>query len=184
INQAQCAQVCPDYVEEQQEVADLCAFIQTTTPPKLPEQYIDHTVTGRGKQLFREYCASCHSNRNSLDSLHQDYTDDILHKANGLFSNEGAGEIGTNSCRSRTTNWQAGHIWAEFSSDEQRARGIGYYRDVPLLAVWATAPFFHNNRLGLFNNDPSIEGRLAAYEDAMDQLLNPFSRTPIIDRTT
>ena len=184
IDQAQCAQVCPEYVREQQEVVDLCAFIQTTSPSKLPEQYIDNTVTGRGKQVYREYCSSCHTNRYGIDSDHQDYTDDLLHKANGPLSNEAAGQIGTNSCRSKSTNWQAGHIWAEFSSDEQRARGTGYYRDVPLLSIWATAPFFHNNRLGMFNNDPSIEGRLAAYEDAMDKLLNPFHRSFIVDRTT
>jgi mono/diheme cytochrome c family protein len=184
INQAECAQICPEYVREQQDVVDLCAFIQTTTPPAIPHDRVDWTATGRGKQVFREYCASCHQNRYGIGSEHQDFTDDILHKANGLFSNEAAGEIGTNSCRSKSTNWQGGHIWAEFSSDEQRARGTGYYRDVPLLGIWATAPFFHNNRLGLFNNDPSIDGRLAAYEDAMDKLLNPWNRTPIVDRTS
>jgi hypothetical protein len=42
--------------------------------------------------------------------------------------------------------------------------------------VWATAPFFHNNRLGTYNGDPSFAGRLAAYNDAMDQLLNPWKR--------
>ncbi len=175
IDQAQCAQICPDYVQEQQDVVDLCAFIQTTTPPKLPHQYVDWTATGRGKQVFRANCASCHTNGYGIDSSHQDYTDDQLHPV---------AEVGTNSCRSRTTNWQAGHIWAEFSSDEQRARGPGYIRDVPLLGIWATAPFFHNNKLGLFNNDPSIEGRLAAFDDAFDKLLNPLSRGFVVDVTT
>ena len=47
---------------------------------------------------------------------------------------------------------------------------------MPLLGVWATAPFFHNNRLGTYNGDPSVAGRVAAYEDAMDELLNPWTR--------
>jgi hypothetical protein len=57
---------------------------------------------------------------------------------------------------------------------------------VPLLSVWATAPFFHNNRLGLYNGDPSVGGRIAAYEDAMDKLLNPWKRDLLgsIQRTT
>jgi hypothetical protein len=52
--------------------------------------------------------------------------------------------------------------------------------------VWATAPFFHNNRLGLYNGDPSVGGRIAAYEDAMDQLLNPWKRDLLgsVQRTT
>jgi hypothetical protein len=55
---------------------------------------------------------------------------------------------------------------------------------MPLLGVWPTAPFFHNNRLGRYTGDPSIAGRLAAYEEAMRLLLNPDERTPLILRTT
>jgi hypothetical protein len=55
---------------------------------------------------------------------------------------------------------------------------------MPLLGVWATAPFLHNNRLGRYTGDPSIAGRLAAYEEAMRLLLNPDERTPLILRTT
>src|SRR5690242_19573267 len=47
---------------------------------------------------------------------------------------------------------------------------------MPLLGLWATAPFLHNNRLGRFSGDSSVAGRIAAYEDAMDQLLNPWRR--------
>jgi hypothetical protein len=100
------------------------------------------------------------------------WSDDLLHPMD---------EIGTNSCRARGTNWQAGHIWGQFSSDEQRARGPGFYRDVPLLGVWATAPFLHNNRVGGFTGDPSVTGRLNAFEDAINQLLTPSaSRVPTV----
>jgi hypothetical protein len=73
----------------------------------------------------------------------------------------------------------AGHIWAAFSSDQYKDRptgGPGFYRDMPLVGIWATAPFFHNNRLGRNTGDPSVAGRIAAYEDAMDLLLNPEKR--------
>jgi hypothetical protein len=72
-----------------------------------------------------------------------------------------------------------GSIWGQFSSDQYKSRptgGPGFYRNVPLQAVWATAPFFHNNRLGNFSGDSTVSGRLQAYEDAMDQLLNPEKR--------
>src|SRR5436190_9596110 len=54
--------------------------------------------------------------------------------------------------------------------------GPGYYRPASLMAVWATAPLLHNNSLGLFNNDPSLKGRLAAFDDAIRKLLWPAKR--------
>jgi hypothetical protein len=49
--------------------------------------------------------------------------------------------------------------------------GPGYYRPASLIAVWATAPFLHNNSLGHFTNDPSVQGRLEAFDDAIHKLL-------------
>jgi hypothetical protein len=54
--------------------------------------------------------------------------------------------------------------------------GRGYYRTPTLVSVWATAPFFHNNGLGAYVKDPSVSGRMAAYEDAMEKLLWPEKR--------
>ena len=54
-----------------------------------------------------------------------------------------------------------------------------YYRTPTLVSIWATAPFFHNNALGHFTGDPSIEGRLAAYKDGMEKLLYPNRRLGI-----
>jgi mono/diheme cytochrome c family protein len=173
-----CAQVCPDFVQEQAAVGDVCAFMQTTTSPQLVDspggdELVDRGAAARGAHVFATNCASCHSN--GQQSPNEVFSDDLLHPV---------AEVGTNSCRSRTTNWQAGHIWAAFASDEQKARGPGYIRDVPLLAIWATAPFFHNNRLGPYSGDPSVKGRVAAFEGAMDQLLNPSKRTPYVSVTT
>lgn len=49
--------------------------------------------------------------------------------------------------------------------------GPGYYRPASLISVWATAPYLHNNALGLYNSDPSVSGRLRAFEDGIDKLL-------------
>ncbi len=180
----QCRRDCPAFRDAERNAGDLCAFLNTARPPKLDASYIDRAVVDRGKRVFFRACAHCHSNGRPLG--HNVLSNDLLHRAPGPFADEAAGEIGTNSCRARTTNWQAGHIWAAFSSDEQKARGPGYYRNLPLLALWATAPFLHNDRLGRYTGDPSVAGRLAAYEDAMDQLLNPWKRDLLgsIQRTT
>ncbi|HXU68531.1 MAG TPA: cytochrome C [Polyangia bacterium] len=169
IDQAQCAQACPDFVAAKAAVVNMCNFMATTTPPSLAKapggsNYITRSsaVLARGRVVFNQNCASCHGGAV--------LSDDQIHVAD---------DIGTNSCRSKTTNWEAGHIWAQFSSDQYKARptgGPGYYRDVPLLGVWATAPFFHNNRLGSYSGDPTVAGRVAAYEEAMGELLNPLSR--------
>lgn len=49
--------------------------------------------------------------------------------------------------------------------------GPGYYRPASLVSLWATAPYLHNNALGLYNQDPSVKGRLAAFEDGITKLL-------------
>lgn len=54
--------------------------------------------------------------------------------------------------------------------------GPGFYRPPSLISVWATAPLLHNNSLGHFNNDPSVKGRLEAFDDAIHKLLYPERR--------
>ncbi len=181
---AQCRRDCPDFVLAEQSVGDLCAFMQTPKAPRLEDapggsEFIDHSVVARGERIFARECASCHSNGQPLER--NVLSDDAIHLASGidLLSGEPPDAIGTHRCRALTTNWTAGHIWAPFSSDEYKARptgGPGYYRDVPLQSVWATAPFFHNNRLGAYSSDPSVAGRVAAYDESMDELLNPWRR--------
>jgi mono/diheme cytochrome c family protein len=183
IDDAECSAACPEYVRAKSEVTNMCAFMATAKTPKLAdapngESYVDTSVIDRGKKVFKFACAGCHSNGEPPG--HDVLSDDEIWPM---------AVIGTNSCRARTTNWMEGRIWGQFSSDQYKARptgGPGFYRDVPLLGIWATAPFFHNNRLGGYNGDPSVAGRIAAYEDAMDQLLNPTHRNLLgsIQRTT
>jgi hypothetical protein len=113
--------------------------------------------------------------------------------------------VGVNLTRSMATNAVAGHVWDDFSSlDYKRlpavgpmesielprpfepgktvefcppSGGRGYYRTASLVGVWATAPFFHNNGVGRHVHDPSVDGRLRAFEDAAEQLLWPERRT-------
>jgi hypothetical protein len=121
-------------------------------------------------------------------------------------------EIGTNFSRSAGSDAEQGHIWEDFSSSDYKhlpqvpeirnlynpvkprkpitfqipAGGPGYYRTPTLVDAWATAPFFNNNGLGIFTGDPSVAGRLRAYQDAMEKLLWPERRLGVksILRTT
>jgi hypothetical protein len=45
-----------------------------------------------------------------------------------------------------------------------------------LIGIWATAPFLHNNALGAFTGDPSVAGRMQAFDDGMTRLLWPNKR--------
>jgi mono/diheme cytochrome c family protein len=58
--------------------------------------------------------------------------------------------------------------------------GPGYYRPASLISLWATAPYLHNNTLGLYDpvlpgatsqNPGSVDARLAAFEDGIQKLL-------------
>ena len=174
IDLAECRNNCPEFLRAEESVGKLCAFLQTLRSPRLVNapggsRFIDRKVVGKGKEVFSRACGSCHSDEDR-SLRHNVLSDDLIHP----FS-----EIGTNTCRARTTNWMAGHIWAVFSSDQYKKRQTGgpdFYRDMPLVGIWATAPFLHNNRLGRKIGDPSVAGRIAAYEDAMDLLLNPQKR--------
>jgi hypothetical protein len=105
--------------------------------------------------------------------------------------------IKTNAGRSLGSNAIPGRMWEDYSSDTYKnlpaigkitywnpyaqqnvewqppGNGRGYYRPPPLVGIWATAPFLHNNTCGLFNNDPSVKGRLEAFDDGIHRVLTP-----------
>ncbi len=159
-----CRQNCAAFRLAESEVGQMCQFLRGWHPPKLPSEYIDGSKVNRGRDVFEAECASCHD---PSDDLYSD------------FETRPIADIGTNSCASRTTNWTAAGIWAQFSSDQYKARpggGPGFIRTPPLHGVWASAPLLHNNELGPYAHDPSIAGRVAAFEAAMALLLDPASR--------
>jgi hypothetical protein len=104
--------------------------------------------------------------------------------------------IGTNLARALGTNAVEGHIWASYASQTYKdlpsvdvsvallggaklpapGGGRGFFRPTSLWNVWNSAPFLHNNGLGIFNGEVSIDGRLAAYQDAAIKLLFPERR--------
>jgi hypothetical protein len=111
--------------------------------------------------------------------------------------------IKTNSARALATNAKAGHVWDNFSSQtykeispvdefeffnpfdemhpikfrpKDKGTGPGYYRVPSLVSLWSSAPFLHNNSLGKFTGDPSVAGRMEAFNDAVEKLLWPEKR--------
>jgi hypothetical protein len=204
------------------------AFLRTLGPLHLADadggsQYLpkDEALLRRGKLVFAENCAQCHSSKQPpagyQGSKIQWFRDAVLRKdfleENFLSDDEKypVSEIGTNAERALATNAERGQIWEEFSSESYKTSppvritglvdplhpllrlpalestgGRGYYRTPSLINVWATAPFLHNNSVGLYNGDPSVAGRLAAYESAMSMLLWPERRPGLgsIRRTT
>jgi hypothetical protein len=112
-------------------------------------------------------------------------------------------EVKTNSARAFGTNAKRGHIWDNFSSEtyktlpaiadlefynpfqeaqpikfspKEKNVGAGYYRVPSLVSLWSSAPLLHNNALGNFTGDPSVAGRLQAFQDAIEKLLWPEKR--------
>jgi hypothetical protein len=124
----------------------------------------------------------------------------------------------TNACSPLATNAIAGNIWDNYSSQSYKslpsvgeitvhdpftgeprqypmpAGGRGYTRPASLLSLWSTAPYLLNNTVGLFNADPSVAGRMAAFQDGIEKMLWPEKRDKdpvlgdkvpgLIDRTT
>ncbi len=139
----------------------------------------------RGRQVFAENCARCHSSQQGpVDTrdFHQaskraGVNQDWL----GNDVSTPVSEVGTYGCRALHSNHMKGHIWEEFASETYRAKppdanlndatggGRGYYRNVSLVDLWAHAPFMHNNAIG-----PELCGKPA---DPADE----FYRSPYVD---
>jgi hypothetical protein len=154
----------------------------------------------RGRQVFAENCARCHSS--IPETAGGAFANRDFHAANeahprkvradflGNDESTPATEVGTFRCRALHSNHMAGRLYHEYASETLRARktvadipeqeafkngGRGYYRNVSLVNVWATAPFMHNNAIGpeLCGNPANRENDFfrARYADAGGQLL-------------
>jgi hypothetical protein len=124
----------------------------------------------------------------------------------------------TNACSPLATNAIDRNIWDNFSSASYKqlpsvgtikvfdpftgepreytmpAGGRGYTRVPTLISLWSTAPFLLNNSVGKFDPNPSVEARVAVFQDSITQMLWPEKRAKdpvlgdkvpgVIDRTT
>ncbi|MBD2495907.1 hypothetical protein [Nostoc sp. FACHB-280] len=219
---------CEGWRQTEARMADAEAFLKTIKPMHLKDApggdaflTKDEKVLERGKIVFADTCASCHSSKKPPAEIAADpqqakkwYEESVL-SSNFLDHNFLSDDqrypvtlLGTNISRALGTNATKGHIWDQFSSKTYKELpspgqltlynpfneakpinfqipegGLGYYRTPSLISIWATAPFLHNNTLGLYNEDPSVQGRITAYNDAMEKLLWPEKRENIISRT-
>jgi len=174
----------------------------------------DPSVMDRGKIVFAENCAGCHSSKQppgDIDPrsepakqwyrdavMRPDFLDDNFLSTDKRYP---VSLIKTNACRALASNATRGQIWDNFSSETYKslksvgpievydptdetkpyrfdtpAGGPGYYRPPSLVAIWSSAPFLHNNSVGVFTGDPSVAGRMRAFDDAIEKLLWPEKR--------
>jgi hypothetical protein len=124
----------------------------------------------------------------------------------------------TNACSPLATNALGGNIWDNFSSQSYKdlpsvgtikvqdpytgkvsdyvmpAGGRGYTRVPSLISLWSSAPFLLNNTVGHFESSPSVDARMRAFNDGIEQMLWPEKRAKdsmltdkldgAVDRTT
>ena len=207
----------------EERLANVAAFFRRLKPFHLADApggqaYItaDAAVMTRGKEVFAESCAVCHSSKQppaNIDPRSGEGKEwfraevmkpDFLE--NNFLSNDKRyplTKIETNSARAFGTNAKAGHVWDNFSSvtykelspvdeleffnpfdethpikfkPQDKNVAPGYYRTASLVSVWSSAPLLHNNMLGKFTGDPSVAGRMDAFNDAVEKLLWPERR--------
>ncbi len=118
------------------------------------------------------------------------------------------GALHTEICSSMASNAIAGHVWDNFSSTDYKSLpdigqvtlqdpignreyvwkspggGRGYMHVASLISAWSTAPFLHNNEIGDFTGNPSVEGRLVAFDSGIRKMLKLDPREGIIRRVT
>ena len=213
---------CADFRATEARMPAAEAFLKTIGPMHLKDapggdSYLttNDAILKRGKLVFAEQCARCHSSKRPPKEVAPDspaavewyrqsvLADDFLdHNFLSDDDRHPVTEIGTNISRAAGSNAMEGHIWDNFSSKtykelpavgeirglynplkpsapinfDLKGGGRGYYRTPTLISAWATAPYFHNNSLGVYTKDPSVSGRMAAYNDAMEKLLWPERR--------
>jgi hypothetical protein len=199
-----------------QKFANIAKFFTKVKPYRLEDapggkEHItaDEEVMRRGKIVFAENCAECHSSKRPPEGATDEiawFREEILKpdfRENNFFSDErrrSVARIRTNAGRAAGTNAKRGHVWSHFSSETYKnlpqiapidvynpytdqwekfqipGGGPGYYRTPSLISIWSSAPFFHNNALGIYTGDPSVKGRMKAFNDAVEKLLWPEKR--------
>jgi cytochrome c1 len=152
----------------------------------------------RGRRVFAENCARCHSSQKppfgAVDFRAIDENTGLRKDWLGNDVPTPVTEVGTYRCRSLHSNHMRGHIWEQFADETYHARptvagilephdgGRGYYRNISLLNLWAHAPFLHNNSVGPelcgWGGDKSnpYEFYRSSYVDASQPGLPPLAK--------
>lgn len=174
IDIAQCRRDCKDF-PPMNEIEDMVAFMRTAKSPQYPRtKDLDPVDYAKGRKVFSKNCASCHGGSPLI--LSNDEVNPL--KADPANA--------TNACRALSSNWEAGKIWSQFSSDLYKNRvvaGNRGYRTMPLAGVWATAPFTHTQSIGIYTSPTAtLKERGAGYEASMMELLSK-TRTPKVNVT-
>jgi len=183
----QCRRDCPGFRAVEDRLGDVAAFFFSRQPTDLwqarglddPRDLVEQLdqefgkgAVDRGKVVFAQNCARCHSSQSPpFDNRDFLAKDDKGTRIDWLGNDQLtlATEVGTFRCRALHSNHMKGHVFAQYASKTYQDRpsdpndvdvtggGRGYYRNISLINVWAYAPFMHNNALG-----PEVCGKPAA----------------------
>jgi hypothetical protein len=194
-------------------------------------QYLtaDQNVLNRGKIVFAENCAPCHSSKQPNGDPFSEqgrnwFRTEVMKPdffTDNFLSDERrhpVTQIGTNATRAAATNATRDHIWDNFSSETYKnlpeigpfevdnpyspsgkstitiplpgeSKGPGYYRPPSLISLWSSAPYLHNNTVGLdptiaMPGDVSVAARMKAFQDGIEKMLWIQPRGNLIWKTT
>jgi hypothetical protein len=194
----------------------------------------DQKKLNRGKIVFAETCARCHSGKQPPAPPEIDYAKcggpgyldcwnrywawtkteafkkqmrEIVMRPDFLDDNFLSTELrvpvtllDTNACSPLATNGLRDNIWDNFTSTTYKdlsavgkftvhnpktgegweydmpGNGRGYTRPASLISLWSTAPFLLNNAVGNFYGEPSVESRMASFNESIQQMLWPEKR--------
>lgn len=134
-------QDCADWRDTEARMPAAEAFLKTIGPMRLKDapggaQYLtaDAPLLDRGKTVFAEQCARCHSSKQPAADIAANperaaqWFRESVHRDDFLDSNYLSDdrrypvtELGTNSARALASNALRGHIWEEFSSETYKA---------------------------------------------------------------
>ena len=198
----QCRRDCPNFRAIEDRAHDVINFLLSKKAYSTPlwkakgyadlddwiealEQDYGAGSVDRGRQVFAQNCARCHSTQDGpVEARDYHKESQIAGVREDWLGNDQAtpaSEVGTYGCRALHSNHMTGHVWEEYASETYRSRepdtnladktggGRGYYRNISLVDLWAHAPFLHNNAIG-----PELCGKPS---DPNDE----FYRSPYVD---
>ena len=205
----QCRRDCAEFRAIEDRLGDIAAFLLSGRPFELHEArgledrqaLIDRLEAAeaeggdgygegaveRGRGVFGETCARCHSTQEGpIESRDYYATTELADgeriRADWLGNDrpELASVIGSFPGRAMHSNHAPGHVWDEYGARSLHARagddslglpsdgGRGSYRNISLLSAWARPPFLHNNAVG-----PEVCGDP---DDPRDFYVSPYIR--------